>query len=393
MSPITATKLDAIKPSATLAVSAKAAELKAQGIDVISLGSGEPDFATPDHIKKAAIVAIENNKSYYTAVDGTASLKEAIKDKLHHDNGLDYSLSQILVSTGAKQSVYNACQAMLNPGDEVIIPAPYWVSYPSIVLLSEAKPAIVDTDRHADFKITPEQLEHAITPKTKLFFLNSPSNPTGMVYSHAELKALAKVLLKHPHVYIISDDIYEYICWAEQSFKNIVMECPELYERTIVINGVSKAYAMTGWRIGYAAGPEAIIKAMKKLQSQSTSNACSIAQAAAKAALNGSQDCITEMVTVYQQRQQFVLQGINALPGFTCNPTQGAFYLFPDVNQAITKLGLKDDIEFCAYLLENAQVAVVPGSAFGSPGHIRLSYATSNELLSSGLQRIKKALL
>jgi aspartate aminotransferase len=392
MTKITAHKLDAIKPSATLAVSAKAAELKAQGIDVISLGSGEPDFATPAHIKAAAIAAIEANKSYYTPVDGTASLKEAIKNKLHHDNDLDYSMNQILVSSGAKQSVYNTCQALLNPGDEVIIPAPYWVSYPSIVLLSEAKPVIVKTTQAADFKITPDQLEQAITNKTKLFILNSPSNPTGMVYSHAELKALANVLLKYPQVYIISDDIYEHICWAEQSFKNIVMECPKLYDRTIVINGVSKAYAMTGWRIGYAAGPEVVIKAMKKLQSQSTSNACSIAQAAAEAALRGSQDCVADMVATYQQRQKFVLEGINALPGFTCNPTQGAFYLFPAVSGAINKLSLKDDIELCAYLLEQAQVAVVPGSAFGAANHIRLSYATSDAMLTSALERIGQAL-
>lgn len=387
-----AKRLQALKPSATLAVSAKAAELKALGIDVISLGSGEPDFATPRHIKDAAIAAIEGNQSYYTPVDGTASLKQAIQHKFQRDNNLDYSLQQILVSSGAKQSVYNACQALLNPGDEMIIPTPYWVSYPPIAELCEAVPVTIETTSAADFKITAEQLEHAITEKTKLLLLNSPSNPSGMVYSHAELHALAKVLLRHPAVYIISDDIYEPIYWADQPFKNIVMECPELYDRTIVINGVSKAYAMTGWRIGYAAGPADIIGAMKKLQSQCTSNPCSIAQAAAQAALAGSQECVVEMTKTYRRRQQFMLEGINAIAGLHCNPTQGAFYLFVNVEQATKTLGLKDDLEFCAYLLEKAQVAVVPGTAFGSPGHVRLSYATSDELLQEALNRIKASL-
>lgn len=387
-----ADRLQALKPSATLAVSAKAAELKAQGIDVISLGSGEPDFATPRHIKDAAIAAIEGNQSYYTPVDGTASLKQAIQHKFQRDNSLDYSLQQILVSSGAKQSVYNACQALLNPGDEMIIPTPYWVSYPPIAELCAAIPVIIETTNAADFKITAEQLEQAITDKTKLLMLNSPSNPSGMVYSHAELHALAKVLLRHPNVYIISDDIYEPIYWADQPFKNIVMECPELYERTIVINGVSKAYAMTGWRIGYAAGPANIIGAMKKLQSQCTSNPCSIAQAAAQAALAGPQDCVAEMTVTYRRRQQFMLEGVNAIPGLHCNPTQGAFYLFVNVVEAIARLGLNDDLEFCAYLLEKAQVAVVPGTAFGSPGHVRLSYACSDEMLHEALKRIKAAL-
>lgn len=388
MSDIIAKRLLSLKPSATLAVSAKAAELKAEGINVISLSSGEPDFATPRHAKEAAIAAIENDQSYYTPVDGTAELKQAIKDKFHRDNGLDYALNQILVSSGAKQSVYNTCQALLNPGDEVIIPAPYWVSYPPIVELCEATPVVINTDDSSDYKITATQLENAITPRTKLLILNSPSNPTGMVYSHAELKALAEVLLAHPNVYILSDDIYEHIYWAKQSFKNIVMECPELYDRTIVINGVSKAYAMTGWRIGYAAGPKEIIAAMKKLQSQCTSNPSSIAQAAATAALNSSQDCIVEMVAIYQRRQQLMLEGINAIPGLDCNPTQGAFYLFVNAEKAINTLGLNDDVELCNYLLEKAQLAVVPGTAFGLPQHFRLSYATSDDILQQALSRL-----
>jgi len=392
MSDILAKRLRHIKPSPTMAMTARAAELRAAGHDIIGLSAGEPDFNTPEHIKQAGIKAIEDNFTSYTAVDGIPSLKQAIIDKFARDNQLKYQASQILVSCGAKHSIYNVYQTLLNPGDEVIIPAPYWVSYPDMVLLAEANPVIIETDLTQNYKITPEQLEAAITPKTKLFTLSSPSNPSGMVYTADELQALAEVLLKHPQVYIISDDIYEHIYWANEPFKNILMQVPELYERTIMINGVSKAYSMTGWRIGYAAGPEIIIKAMKKLQSQSTSNPASISQVAAAAALNGSQDCVVEMTEIYHHRQKMALPKLNRIKGFRCNETQGAFYFFPDVSQAISQLGLSDDLQLAEFLLDKAQVALVPGTAFGLPNHMRLSYATSDALLMEALDRIEKQL-
>lgn len=382
----------AIKPSATLAVGAKASALKAKGLDIISLALGEPDFPTPQHVKEAGVNAINSNKSYYTPVDGTPSLKQAIIEKFKRDNQLTYDASQIIVSTGAKQALYNAFQVVLNPEDEIIIPAPYWVSYIDIATLCEAKSVVIDTTPEQDYKITAAQLEAAITPHTKALLLNSPSNPTGMVYSKNELTAIADVLLKYPDITIISDDIYEQLYWANEPFYNIVMACPELYDRTIVINGVSKAYAMTGWRIGYAAGPTHVIKAMTTLQSQSTSNASAVAQYAAESALRGSQDCVHTMNQEYQKRQKLLLNGINQIPGLSCRPTQGAFYLFVNAENAIKQLGLADDLAFADYLLEKANIAVVPGSAFGAANHIRLSYASHEDILKQALTRLADCL-
>ncbi len=385
-------RVQRVKPSPTLAVTARAKALRDAGEDIIGLGAGEPDFDTPEHIKDAARQAIENGDTKYTAVDGTAGIKQAIIDKFSRDNGLDYALEQILVSVGGKQSFYNLAQALLDEGDEVIIPAPYWVSYPDMVLLADATPVIVDAGIEQNFKINPEQLEAAITPKTRLLVLNSPSNPTGVAYSKAELRALAEVLLRHPQVLVATDDMYEHILWTEEPFANIVMACPELYERTIVLNGVSKAYSMTGWRIGYAGGPAKLIGAMKKIQSQSTSNACSIAQAAAQAALQGPQDCVSEMVTAFKERHDKLVAALNELPGFSCLPSDGTFYAFPDVHEAMQALGSADDVAFSETLLTEAGVALVPGSAFGAPGHVRLSYATSMDNLTNAVSRISDRL-
>jgi aspartate aminotransferase len=385
-------RVQRVKPSPTLAVTARAKALRDAGEDIIGLGAGEPDFDTPEHIKEAAKLAIQNGDTKYTAVDGTAGLKQAVIDKFSRDNGLDYAPEQILVSVGGKQSFYNLAQAMLDEGDEVIIPAPYWVSYPDMVLLADATPVIVEAGIEQNFKITPEQLDAAITSRTRLLVLNSPSNPTGVAYSKAELVALGEVLLRHPQVLIATDDMYEHILWTEEPFVNIVMACPELYERTIVLNGVSKAYSMTGWRIGYAGGPAKLIGAMKKVQSQSTSNACSIAQAAAQAALDGPQDCIAEMVTAFKQRHDALVAALNALPGFSCLPSDGTFYAFPSVHEAMQALGSADDVAFAETLLTEAGVALVPGSAFGAPGHVRLSYATSMDNLTNAVSRISDRL-
>ncbi|WP_126455376.1 pyridoxal phosphate-dependent aminotransferase [Sulfuriflexus mobilis] len=385
-------RVQRVKPSPTLAVTARAKALRDAGEDIIGLGAGEPDFDTPEHIKEAAIKAIRDGETKYTAVDGTAGLKQAIIDKFSRDNGLDYAPEQVLVSVGGKQSFYNLAQALLDEGDEVIIAAPYWVSYPDMVLLADATPVIVEAGIEQGFKLTPAQLEAAITPRTRLLVLNSPSNPTGVAYNKAELAALAEVLLRHPQVLIATDDMYEHILWTEEPFANIVMACPALYERTIVLNGVSKAYSMTGWRIGYAGGPARLIGAMKKIQSQSTSNPCSIAQAAAQAALEGPQACITEMVTAFKQRHDVLLAALNALPGFSCLPSDGTFYAFPDVRQAMQALGSADDIAFAETLLTEAGVALVPGSAFGAPGHVRLSYATSMDNLTNAVSRISDRL-
>ncbi|MDF2529343.1 MAG: pyridoxal phosphate-dependent aminotransferase [Gammaproteobacteria bacterium] len=378
-----------IKPSPTMAVAAKAAELKRQGRKIISLSVGEPDFDTPEHIKKAAMIAIETGQTKYTAVEGTLELRQAIAEKLKRDNHLDYSPKQILVSNGAKQSIYNAFGAILNPGDEVLIPAPYWVSYPDMALLFEAKPVIINTDIANRLKLTPKELEAAITPKTRILMLNSPSNPTGVAYTKAELSALAEVLKRHPHIFICSDDIYEKIWWLDEPFTNILTVCPELHDRTIVINGVSKSYAMTGWRIGYAAGPLDIITAMSNLQSQSTSNPCSISQAATLAALNGDQSCLNPMIEAFKKRHDFVINLIKSIPGFKALPADGAFYIFVNIEAAMRTLPeIKNDVEFSAYLLEKSEVAVVPGSAFGMEGYIRISYATSIESLEQALKRI-----
>lgn len=378
-----------VKPSPTLAVAAKAMQMQAAGRDVINLGTGEPDFDTPEYIKKAAIEAIQAGFTKYTAVDGTPELKQAICDKFKRDNGLDYQLNQILVSVGGKQSIYNLCQALINSGDEVIIPAPYWVSYPDIVLLAGGSPIILPTTSQARYKITPEQLEQAITPKTKLFFINSPSNPSGIAYSFAELQSLAQVLKRHHHVYIATDDMYEHILWS-QPFCNILDVCPELYERTIVLNGVSKAYSMTGWRIGYAGGPATLISAMKTIQSQSTSNPCSIAQKAATAALKGGEEFIHMMVNAFKERHNYLVHRLYDIPGIEVIPADGTFYSFPNVQTIIEQRGFTNDIEFANQLLEKEGVALVPGSAFGNEGCIRLSFATSMDTLKEAMNRIEQ---
>ncbi len=384
-------RVQMVKPSPTLAVTAKAAELRAAGHDIIGLGAGEPDFDTPEHIKAAAVKAITEGKTKYTAVDGTTELKQAVIDKFQRDNDLAYGQGQILVSCGGKQSFFNLALALLNKGDEVIIPAPYWVSYPDMVVIAEGVPVIVQAGLENRFKITPEQLEAAITDKTRLVVLNSPSNPTGTAYNHKELEALGDVLKKYPDVMIATDDMYEHILWTEEPFCNILMVCPELYDRTIVLNGVSKAYSMTGWRIGYAGGPEWLIKNMKKIQSQSTSNPCSIAQAAAVEALNGSQDCVKAMVKVFKKRHDYVVGRLNQLPGVSAIEGDGTFYAFADFNEAMSKLGFEKDTDLAALFLEKG-VALVPGSAFGSDGCMRLSFATSDEALEKALDRLQAAL-
>jgi aspartate aminotransferase len=386
------TRANSIKPSPTLTIDARAKALKAAGEDIIGLGAGEPDFDTPDHIKQAAIKAIEAGFTKYTAVDGIAELKTAIINKFKRDNQLTYLPEQVLVSCGGKHSFFNLCQALLNAGDEVIIPAPYWVSYPDMVQLAEGVPVIIHADMKSGFKITPEQLEAAITDKTKFVVINSPSNPTGVTYSRAELVALGAVLVRHPQIVVVTDDIYEHISWGNEPFINIVTACPELYANAVVLNGVSKAYSMTGWRIGYAAGPQWLIAGMKKIQSQSTSNPTSIAQVAAQEALDGDQSCIKGMVDAFKSRHDHVVQRLNAMPGISCLPSQGAFYSFPDCHEAIAKLGLDDDLGFAEYLINEAGVAMVPGSAFGAPGHMRLSFATSIENLDKALDRVETCL-
>ena len=381
-----------IKPSPTLAVTNRAAELRAAGKDIIGLGAGEPDFDTPKHIKDAAIDALNKGFTKYTAVDGTPSLKKAIIAKFNRDNGLSYQADQILVSCGGKQSFFNMALALLNAGDEVVIPAPYWVSYPDMVRIAEGVPVIVETEQSNRFKMTAPQLEAAITPKTKLVVLNSPSNPSGVAYTEAELKELAAVLLKYPNILVATDDMYEHILWAEGGFHNILTVCPELYDRTVVMNGVSKAYSMTGWRIGYIAGPVTLVKAMKKIQSQSTSNPTSISQYAAEAALNGSQECVQEMLSAFKVRHDYVVKALNELPGVECIESDGTFYAFPSFKGAMKATGCETDVEFAEKMLNEAEVALVPGSAFGTPGHMRLSYATSMENLETAISRLAKAL-
>jgi len=382
-----------IKPSPTLAVTARAAELRAEGRDIIGLGAGEPDFDTPEHIKRAAKDAIDGGFTKYTAVDGIAGLKKAIVAKFARENGLEFTLDQVLVSCGGKQSFYNLAQALLNEGDEVIIPAPYWVSYPDMVLLADATPVEILAGKDQGFKITPEQLEAAITARTRLLVLNSPSNPTGVAYRRAELEALGEVLRRHPQVLIATDDMYEHILWSEEPFANILNTCPDLYPRTIVLNGVSKAYSMTGWRIGYAAGPRELISAMKNIQSQSTSNPTSIAQVAAQAALEGDQGCIQTMLKAFRERHDFVVKALNGIRGIDCLPADGTFYCFPDAQGAIEALdGIHDDVELAEHLLSEAGVALVPGSAFGAPGYLRLSFATSMENLHEAMRRMQALL-
>jgi len=384
-------RVQAIKPSPTLAVSNLAAQLKAQGKDIIGLGAGEPDFDTPEHIKQAAINAINNGDTKYTAVDGTPALKQAIINKFKNDNDLSYQADQILVSSGGKQSFYNLCQAFLNSGDEVIIPAPYWVSYPDMVILADAVPVIVKAGIESNFKITAQLLEQSITNQTRLLVLNSPSNPTGVAYSKSELLELANVLLKHPQVLVATDDMYEHILWTDEPFSNILTVCPALYDQCIVLNGVSKAYSMTGWRIGYCAGPVELIKAMKKIQSQSTSNPCSISQAAATAALSESQACVQTMLVSFKQRHDYVLKTLNSIKHIECIASDGTFYAFPKVQSFIdANPSLNNDVDLANLLLDDVGVAVVPGSAFGAEGYMRISYATSMENLEKALERIKK---
>ncbi|MDP1574087.1 MAG: pyridoxal phosphate-dependent aminotransferase [Coxiellaceae bacterium] len=381
-------RANAVKPSATVTINAKAMQLKSQGIDIINLSVGEPDFDTPDFIKKAAIDAINAGYTKYTAIDGIAPLKDAIIEKFKMENQLSYTRDQILVSCGAKQSIYNLMQALINPGDEVIIPAPYWVSYPAMVALAEGVPVIAKTQVENRFILTADELERCITPKTKLLILNSPSNPTGMAYTEKELQALAKALLKHPEIMIISDDMYEHILWGIDPFLNIVNVCPELYERTIVCNGVSKAYAMTGWRIGYAAGPVTIIKAMAKVQSHSTSNPSSISQYAAVAALKGDKTFIHSLKKIFKERHDYFQAALASIPGVICPPADGAFYVFPNVDKAIARYDAKDDVALSELILEKAHLAVVPGTEFGMPGFIRLSYATDMKTLEKAVERL-----
>ncbi|AGS40138.1 pyridoxal phosphate-dependent aminotransferase [Cycloclasticus zancles] len=386
-------RVQRIKPSPTLAVTARAASLRAAGQDIIGLGAGEPDFDTPEHIKQAAKDAINAGKTKYTAVDGTVELKDAIINKLKRDNGLDYQADQILVSCGGKQSFFNLAQALLDDGDEVIIPAPYWVSYPDMSLLAGGVPVIVQAGQDQAFKITPEQLEAAITEKTKLVVINSPSNPSGKAYTNDELAALGDVLVKHPHILIATDDMYEHILWTDEPFSNIVMACPALYDQTIVLNGVSKAYSMTGWRIGYAAGPSELIKAMKKIQSQSTSNPTSISQYAAQAALEGDQSCIGEMLVAFKERHDYVVEQLNQINGVSCISSDGTFYCFPDFNAILNRMdSIDNDVDLAEYILEKAGVALVPGSAFGLNGHMRISIATSMDNLVNAMDRIAKLL-
>ncbi|TYB83014.1 pyridoxal phosphate-dependent aminotransferase [Maritimibacter fusiformis] len=393
MSLLSAT-LARVKPSPTIAVSTLAAELKAAGRDVIGLGAGEPDFDTPDHIKQAAKAAIDAGKTKYTAPDGMPELKQAICDKFARENGLSYSPAQISVGTGGKQILYNALMATLNPGDEVIIPAPYWVSYPDMVLLAGGTPVAVECGLETGFRLSPAQLEAAITPKTKWLIFNSPSNPTGAGYTRDQLKALTDVLMRHPHVWVMSDDMYEHLVFDDFRFVTPAQVEPGLYDRTLTCNGVSKAYAMTGWRIGYAGGPQELIGAMRKIQSQSTSNPCTISQWAAVAALNGPQDFLAENARLFQRRRDLVVEMLNDAPGITCPVPDGAFYVYPSIAGLIGKttpsgVTITDDETFAKALLEDTGVAVVFGAAFGLSPNFRVSYATSEEALTEAGRRIR----
>jgi aspartate aminotransferase len=385
-------RVQKVKPSPTLAVTARAAKLKAEGKDVIGLGAGEPDFDTPTLIADAGVEAIRKGITRYTAVDGTNELKDAIVAKFKRDNQLHYERSQIIVSSGAKQTCFNVCAALLDPGDECIIPAPYWVSYPDMVLLADGTPVSVYAGQEQGYKISPAQLEAAITPRTKLLFLNSPSNPTGAAYAKAELQSLGKVLARHPQIVIAADEMYEHIYWAAEPFTSFAQANPQLYDRTVTINGCSKAYAMTGWRIGYCGAPKELVTAMGTIQGQSTSNASSISQRAATAALNGDQGCVVDMNKAFKERHDFVVAGLNAIPGISCRPGAGTFYAFANVEGAMRTLGLADDNAFAEYLLVEAGVAVVPGSGFGAAGHMRISFACSLKTLDDALQRIRRAL-
>jgi aspartate aminotransferase len=392
----TSAALDRISPSPTLAITSRVLELKRAGVDVIGLGAGEPDFDTPDFVKEAAIAAIRNGQTKYTNVDGTAELKEAIALKFKRDNGLTYAANQISVNVGGKHTLFNALVATLEPGDEVIVPAPYWVSYPDVVQFAGATPVVVKAGAEQGYKLTPGMLDAAITPRTKWVILNSPSNPTGAAYSVEELEALGEVFRRHPHVWIFADDMYEHIVYDDFRFATIAEVCPDLYERTLTVNGCSKAYAMTGWRIGFAGGAAWLIKAMGKLQSQSTSNPCSIAQAAAVAALTGDQSFLKERAAAFQTRRDLVVDMLNAAEGITCPKPEGAFYVYPSVAGTIGKTTpggkkIETDEDFVGYLLDDAKVAAVQGAAFGLSPAMRISYATSEALLTEACNRIREA--
>jgi aspartate aminotransferase len=385
-------KVDQIKPSATIQVSMKAMELRAQGKDIVSLDAGEPDFDTPKHIRQAAIAAIRAGRTRYTEVDGTPELKQAIMGKLQRENGLTFGPEQIIVSSGAKQSLFNLMVAVLNRGDEAIVPAPYWVSYPDMVKLADGQPAILAASPENDFKITARELQKTLNENTRMLILNSPCNPTGKVYTEREYRALGEVLTEHPKVFVACDDIYEHIYWGAAPYRTFLNVCPELAGRTLIVNGVSKGYAMTGWRIGYLAGPADLVAAMRKVQGQSTSCACSVSQAAAAAALSGPQDCVEEMRQAFRRRYDFIRPALNAIEGVDCPSCDGAFYALPSFQGVIDRLDLRDDVELAAWLLEHAGVSTVPGSAFGAPGHLRLSFAASMDYLEDAIGRIKMAL-
>ena len=385
-------RVQKVKPSPTLAVTARAAKLKAEGKDIIGLGAGEPDFDTPAHIAQAGIDAIRQGITRYTAVDGTAELKDAIVAKFQRENDLKYDRGQIIVSSGAKQTCFNVCAAVLDPGDECLIPAPYWVSYPDMALLADGVPVSLYAGPEQGYKITPAQLAAAITPRSKLLFMNSPSNPTGAAYTKAELQALGEVLAAHPRIVIASDEMYEHIYWAHERFTSFAAANPDLYDRTVTINGVSKAYAMTGWRIGYCGAPRELTAAMSTVQGQSTSNASSISQRAATVALTGDQTCVAEMNRAFKQRHDYVVAALNAMPGVSCRAGAGTFYAFANVEPAMRALGLADDNAFAEHLLIEGGVAVVPGSGFGAPGHMRISFACSLQTLEEAMRRIGRAI-
>ena len=385
-------RMTRVMPSATSAVLNLAAKLREEGKDIISLGAGEPDFDTPIHIKEAAIKAVHDGYTKYTAIDGSADLKDAIQGKFNQDNNVNYSHEEILVSSGAKQTLFNLCMGLLSKGDEAIIPSPYWVSYPDMVRVADAKPVIIETQIENNFKITPHQLQMSINKNTRLLFLNSPSNPTGSCYTQKELIGLAEILIKYPNIIIAADDIYEKIYWGKSEFYSLVTAAPDLKKQIITINGVSKCYAMTGWRIGYAGGPKPIINAMKTIQSQSTSNPCSISQIAAIAALSGDQSCVKNMNVAYKERNNFLSDNLNNISGFECRKGEGAFYAFPKVSGAISNSGLKNDIELVDLILNKAGVVMVPGTPFGAPGYVRLSFACSMEELKDAIQRLKEVL-
>ena len=387
-----ARRITRVKPSPTLAMTARAAQLRSEGKDVISLSVGEPDFDTPAHICEAGIAAIRAGHTRYTNADGAPDLKDAVIAKFQRDNGISYARNQVLISTGAKQTLFNLCMAVLDPGDEVIIPAPYWVSYPDMVMLADAHPVTPDATADHGYKMTPRQLAAAITSETRLVMLNSPSNPTGAAYTRAELVALGEVLLDHPKLLVATDDIYEKIYWGQEPFCSLLTAVPGLYERTITINGCSKGYAMTGWRIGYCGGPREIIAAMATVQGQSTTNASSISQKAAVAALNGPEDEVQRMNASFKTRHDYFVAGLNQLPGISCLPGSGTFYAFADVREAMKQHGFKDDNAFCEFILAEALVAGVPGSGFGAPGHLRLSFACSEDNLAKALERMNTAL-